>query len=95
MTLSTLANLGYPSEDLRSKGLDDVRVDDVDIVVSLLGTEGLDFLPSGLTANRVAWQIRDPFGEDEETYHFVARQLEERVRRLLSEQGDGELLPRR
>jgi len=89
-----LAILGYPSEGLQSKGLGDVRVDDVDIVVSLLGDDGLDFLPPGLSAQRIAWQIRDPFGEDEETYLSVARQLEDRVRRLLVEQGEGELLTR-
>ena len=93
-TLSTLAVLGYPSEGLQSKGLDAVRVDDVDIVVSLLGDAGLNFLPPGLSAQRVAWQIRDPFGEDEETYLSVARLLEDRVQELLIEQGDGELLLR-
>ena len=92
--MSTLAALGYPSEGLRSKGLSDVQVDDVDIVVSLLGDRGLDLLPPRLHARRVAWQIRDPFGEDEETYFGVARQLEDRVRRLLADQENEELLPR-
>ena len=91
-TVSTLAALGYPTDGLRSKSIDEVEIDDVDVVVSLLGEETLDLMPRGHGARREAWSIRDPFGEDEETYLAVARELETRVRRLLEEHQDGELL---
>ncbi len=91
-TIQTLDRLGYDSEDLHSKGIDDVDTDDVDIVVSLLGDEMPDLLPRCGGARREQWPVYDPFGEDEATYLEVARQIESRVRRLLDEELEAELL---
>jgi arsenate reductase len=91
-TLTTLEEMGYPTEGLYSKGLAEVEMEDADVVVSLLGEEGLDYLPRWLGARRVAWQIRDPFGEDDETYLGVARQIEDQVRQLLADLSGEELL---
>jgi len=66
-TIDALQALGYPAEGLTSKGLDEVNFEDVDIVLSLLGDRGLDYLPRGTGARRVAWVITDPFGEDSPT----------------------------
>jgi len=90
-TIDALQALGYPAEGLTSKGLDEVNFEDVDIVLSLLGDRGLDYLPRGTGARRVAWVITDPFGEDDEIYLEVARELERRIRALLSEESDSEL----
>ena len=90
-TIDALQALGYPAEGLTSKGLDEVNFEDVDIVLSLLGDRGLDYLPRGTGARRVAWVITDPFGEDDEIYLEVARELERRIRALLSDESDPEL----
>lgn len=90
-TIDTLRALGYPTEGLSSKGLDAVEFEDVDIVLSLLGDRGLDYLPRGTGARREAWDITDPFGEDEEVYFEVARELEGRIRELLSGESNSEL----
>lgn len=90
-TLTALEALGYSSEGLWSKGLDDVFVQDLDVVVSLLGKEALDLLPRGTGARREVWTVLDPFGEEEDVYLDVARGLEVRIRTLLSEELDGEL----
>jgi len=90
-TIDALQTLGYPAVGLTSKGLDEVDLEDVDIVLSLLGDRGLDYLPSGTGARREAWVITDPFGEDDEIYLEVARELERRIRALLSEESDSEL----
>mgnify|MGYP001826681189 CR=1 FL=1 len=90
-TVDTLRTLGYPAEGLASKGLDAVDFEDVDIVLSLLGDRGLDYLPRGTGARREAWDITDPFGEDEEVYFEVARELERRIRELLSGESNSEL----
>ncbi len=90
-TIDALQALGYPAEGLTSKGLDEVNFEDVDIVLSLLGDRGLDLLPRGAGARRVAWVITDPFGEDDEIYLEVARELERRIRALLSDESDLEL----
>ncbi len=90
-TIDTLQALGYPTEDLSSKGLDQVDFEDLDIVLSLLGDRGLDYVPHSIGARREAWVITDPFGEDDEIYLEVARELERRIRKLLCEESDSEL----
>ncbi len=92
-TFAVLEALGYPSQGLSSKGLDEVDTDDLDVVVSLLGDRGFDHIPRGIGARREAWPIPDPFGEDEELYLEVARQLELRIRRLLTDELEAELFP--
>jgi protein-tyrosine-phosphatase len=92
-TIDTLDILGYPAEGLSSKGLDEVVLEDVDIFLSLIGDRGLDSIPRGTGARREAWAITDPFGEDDETYLEVARELERRIRKLLWEESVSELLP--
>ena len=90
-TLGALEALGYSGEGLWSKGLDDVIVQDLDVMVSLLGEGALDLLPRGTGARREAWTVLDPFGEDDDVYLDVARGLEVKIRTLLSEELDGEL----
>jgi arsenate reductase len=90
-TIEALHSLGFAAEGLSSKSLDAVDTNDLDIVVSLLGERGLDHIPLGIGSRREAWPIPDPFGEDEEFYLDVARQLELRIRRLLAEEVESEL----
>lgn len=92
-SLDALRALGYPADDLSSKGLDEVNLEDVDIVVSLLDDRGLLYIPRGTGLRREAWGIADPFGEDDERYLEVARELEVRVRQLLTEELESELFP--
>lgn len=91
-TIDALQTLGYPTNDLTSKGLDEVDLEGVDIVLSLFGPRGLDHVPHSIGARREAWVITDPFGEDDEIYLEVARDLERRIRTLISEEADPELL---
>jgi arsenate reductase len=90
-TTDALRTLGYPFDGLSSKGLDDVALADVDVVVSLLGERGLDSIPQSIGSRRETWAIVDPFGEDDELYLEVARELEARIRQLLSEEAEPEL----
>jgi arsenate reductase len=82
---TALEELGIPSHDLSSKGLDTVPLSDVDVVVSLLGPSGLHLLPRNLGARLEAWSIPDPLGEDEEAFLATARLLQRRIRSLLDE----------
>jgi arsenate reductase len=89
--IDALRALGHPVDGLSSKGFDDVDFEHLDVVVSLLGDRGLDVIPHGLAVERESWTITDPFGEDDELYLEVAREIEARVRRLLEEHRQGEL----
>lgn len=90
-TVETLETMGYDPRGLASKALDDVDLAGFDIIVSLLGDSGLGYLPSTLGAQLESWSIRDPYGEDDEVYLAVARELERRIGDLLADQNDREL----
>jgi protein-tyrosine-phosphatase len=90
-TIDALRSLGYPAGGLSSKGLDAADLENVDIVVSLLGKRGLDSIPQSVGGRREAWAITDPFGEDDELHLEVARELEIRIRQLLAEEPELEL----
>ncbi len=90
-TVAALEAMGYEPGGLASKGLDDVDLSTFDIVVSLFGPSGLSYLPSSLGAQLESWAIRDPYGEDLEVYLRVGRELEGRIRELLSDQETREL----
>jgi protein-tyrosine-phosphatase len=83
--LTTLAAMGYPNHGLRSKGLEEIALERMDVIVSLLGPDGLKLLPANLGATREAWPIRDPFGEDEEVYRAAATVIESRIKKLLAD----------
>jgi arsenate reductase len=84
-TVSALEALGYDPGGLSSKGLESIDLAGFDIIVSLLGPAGLSYLPPSLGAQLESWSIRDPYGEDDEVYLRVARDLERRIRGLLSD----------
>jgi arsenate reductase len=83
--ITALRELGYSAAGLSSKGLTEVPVHDMDVVVSLIGRTGLAILPRNLGGQRVAWSIRDPMGEDEEAFLATARLIERKVRDLVRE----------
>jgi protein-tyrosine-phosphatase len=85
MSLDALDRAGFPTDGLSSKGLDALDIEEFDIVISLMGEAGLAALPCRLTAEKIAWSIRDPYGEDEEMYDGTLRTLVRKIRRLCAE----------
>ncbi len=90
-TVETLETMGYDPQGLASKSLDEVDLASFDIIVSLLGDSGLSYLPANLGAQIESWSIRDPYGEDDEVYLAVGRELEHRIRGLLADRSEREL----
>ena len=84
-TLATLEAMGYPGEGLASKGLSQVPLDEIDVVVSLIGPPGVRWIPFGMPVETIVWNVPDPWGEDEATYRNVARRIERLVRGLIDE----------
>ena len=82
LSLETLGTFGYPVAGLSSKGLEDIDLASVDIVISLMGEPGLAALPWHITAEKIAWSIRDPYGEDEDAYTATVKTLERKIRAL-------------
>jgi arsenate reductase len=83
--LRALSALGYPADGLSSKGLDQVPLEEMDVIVSLIGNEGLRFLPPSLPGERVSWLVRDPYGEDDDAFVAAARTIESKVASLVKE----------
>jgi arsenate reductase len=93
LTVATLRDLGYPVGGLYSKGMDAIDATDLDVVVSLIGSEIHHGFGCGPEVRLEHWPVPDPFGEDESTYLRVARDIETRVRKLLRDELSRELLP--
>jgi arsenate reductase len=91
-SIETVRELGYEPDRLFSKGLDEVPLDQIDVVVSLIGDAGLRYLPHGLPARCESWSIRDPYGDDEAVYRAVAKNLESRIRELVDDVLGSELV---
>jgi len=83
--LAVLEELGYVSDGLSSKGLTQVPVRDMDVIVSLAGPQLLQLLPRNLGARLEPWSVTDPLGEDEEAFFATALFLEKKVRVLLDD----------
>jgi len=66
-----------------SKGLKDVEIDDMDIVVEM-GRDVTCPLPDGFKGRLVEWEIPDPYGAALEEYRSVRDMIEEHVTRLLA-----------
>ncbi len=79
LSLQSLRAYGYPVEGLSSKGFEEIDLDSIDVVISLMGDSGLDALPWRMTAEKVSWSIRDPYGEDEDAYVTTIKTLERKI----------------
>ena len=67
-----------------SKGLDDVLVADMDVVVTM-GCEVECPLPDGFKGRLVDWNIPDPFARDIKTFRSIRDKIERQVVELLAE----------
>jgi len=67
-----------------SKGLKDVKVDDMDIVVEM-GRDVTCPLPEGFRGRLVEWEVPDPYGAALDEYRNARDMIEEHVTRLLAE----------
>ncbi|MGH9724815.1 MAG: low molecular weight phosphatase family protein [Candidatus Acidiferrales bacterium] len=76
-THKTLAERGFPSAGLFSKGLhDDSIFQPPDLIINMSGIPG-----ESLFAGRDCedWPVEDPFGDDMETYRRICDDIEARV----------------
>ncbi len=89
LSLETLHLHGYPVTGLSSKGLDAIDLESIDVVISLMGEPGLAALPCRITAERIAWSIRDPYGEDEDAYISTVTLMERKIRAFCQDYGLG------
>jgi arsenate reductase (thioredoxin) len=83
-TYAVMDEKGISLETHCSKGLQDIELDTMDVVVGM-GTEVVYKMPEGFKGRVVDWNIPDPFTHDIEYFRDVRDMIEERVRGLLAE----------
>lgn len=69
----------------RSKGLDEIPLDDIDVVVSMIGIPAAQLFPADYPGRLIDWQIDDPIGSPISVFRRVRDEIEEKVRDLLEE----------
>lgn len=83
-TITVMAEKGIALDGQRSKGIWQVPVDQMDVVVGM-GCEVECPVPVGFKGRIVEWNIPDPYSRDLEFYRQVRDQIESEVQTLLAE----------
>ncbi len=84
LTYDVLREKGLDLEGQWSKGLRDVRVKDMDVVVGM-GCEVYCPVPEGFKGLKIEWNIPDPFGHDISFFRSVRDLIERQVKALMHE----------
>ena len=85
LTLEVLNEAGIPTDGLYSKGLHDVRLDDIDYLVNLTGLDIDRLIPPSFSGTLLSYRVRDPFGRDIQSYRETREELDWLVREELPE----------
>lgn len=83
-TYTVMAEKDIPLDGQCSKGLGDVPVGQMDVVVGM-GCEVVCPLPAGFKGRKVDWSIPDPFGKGIEYFRNVRDTIERQVVDLVAE----------
>jgi arsenate reductase len=83
-TYTVMSEKGVSLEDHCSKGLRDVALEQMDVVVAM-GHEVACPLPEGFNGRKIEWNIPDPYGEGIEFFRTVRDMIERQVVGLLAE----------
>ena len=83
-TAEVMAEAGVSLDGQRSKGLREVQMADMDVVVTM-GYEVECTPPAGFKGQAVQWEIPDPFGRSLDCYRNVRDMIERKVLGLLAD----------
>ena len=82
-TLEVLNEAGIATDGLYSKGLSDVRLDDIQYLVNLTQLNVEHLIPPSFSGRLISCYVRDPFGLEIEAYRQVREELSSLVREKL------------
>ncbi|HEV2492350.1 MAG TPA: arsenate reductase ArsC [Terriglobia bacterium] len=82
-TIAVMAEKGIALDGQRSKGIWEVPIDQMDVVVGM-GCEVACPVPVGFKGRIVEWNIPDPYARDLDFFRQVRDQIEAEVQSLLS-----------
>jgi len=92
-TYEVLSEKGISLDGHWSKGLKDVPVAEMDVVVGM-GCDVVCPAPSGFQGRVIEWNIPDPFGRELEFFHSVRDLIERQVKTLLADLEQEEQRPK-
>jgi arsenate reductase (thioredoxin) len=87
LTYAVMKEKGLTLDGQWSKGLDDVPVIEMDVVVGM-GCEVACPVPAGFKGRRIEWNIPDPYGHDVSLYRSVRDLIERQVKALVDALAD-------
>ena len=70
---------------LKSKGLGDVPVADMDIVISMAPRNAQNIVPRGFRGRTIDWRVEDPVGKSLTVFRRVRGELDVLVRQLIED----------
>lgn len=82
-TLEALREAGISSSGLYSKGLPDVRLEDVDYLVNLTELKVEGMIPRSFSGKLISYYVRDPYGRGLDAFRKARDELERLVREKL------------
>jgi arsenate reductase len=92
-TLAVMREKGISLDGQRSKGLQDVPVNEMDAFVTM-GCEVECPAPAGFKGLKIEWNIPDPYGQSHHQFRNVRDLIEQQVRALLSDLEQNQLVRR-
>ncbi len=69
----------------RSKGLGDVPVADMDVVISMAPRNAVSIVPRGFRGRVIDWRVEDPVGKSLSVFRRVRGELDVLVRQLVED----------
>jgi arsenate reductase len=75
-----------------SKGLRDVNIHEMDVVIAMGNRSAADLCPANFAGDKLDWKVKDPVGDTVFTVRAVRDDLEEKVKDLLKRLWKGEKL---
>ncbi len=79
-TLEALQEAGVPADGLYSKGLYDIRLDDVDYMINLTDVKVAGLIPASFTGKLISCFVRDPYGRGIDSFRSARDELLRLVR---------------
>lgn len=84
--IEIMRELKIDISNVRSKGLEDVPVADMDIVVSMAPRRALKMVPREFRGRTIDWQVEDPVGKSLATFRRVRGELDTLVKQLVQDE---------
>jgi len=84
-TLEVLEEAGISTDGLYSKGLFEAGIDDIDYLVNLTELKVASLIPPGFSGKLISYPVRDPFGQNIESFRATREEIERLIRQKLPE----------